>query len=113
MKHHSNPHQNIRSLSVAATQVLNDYKKKLEDNLEEVRQDYEKQLIDKANDDWYRCLSVSGLVFREMTGDNKKTEKFLKRLAEVLQQTKDDCIMTSDLVAELDRVTGITLEVEK
>lgn len=112
MKHYSNPHQNIRSVSVAATQVLNDYKKKLEDSVEEVRKDYERQLIEKGNDDWLRCLAVSGLIYREQTGSNKKTEKFLSRLAEVLQQTKEDGITTAELVAELSRITDIELKVE-
>lgn len=111
MKHHSKPHGNIHAMSIATAQVYNRERKKLLAETEEVRLDYQKQLEDKAADDWLRCLAMSGIVFREQTGDNKKTEKFLSRLAEKLQQSKNAEVPTSDLTAELARVTGIELEV--
>lgn len=99
-------------MSVAAAQVYNKERKNLLAATEEIRLDYQKQLEDKAADDWLRCLAVSGIVFREQTGDNKKTEKFLSRLADQLQYSKDIETPTADLVAELARVTGIELEVK-
>lgn len=104
---------NFTRMAKAAASTLNAEKRKLEAETEAIRADYERQLIEKAADDWFRCLAVSGIVFREITGSNQKTERFLARLAEVLQQTKDDEISTADLAEELERVTGIQLEVQE
>lgn len=100
-------------MSIAAMQVLQSERSKLLAKVETIRQDYERQLIDKAADDWNRCLAMSGLIFREMTGDNKKTERFLMRLAERLQESRDEEIQTIDIVRELEKVTGIELEVQE
>ena len=112
MKHHSKPHGDTKGLSIAAVQVLQAERAKLLRQVEEVRLDYERQLVEKAADDWNRCLAMSGLVFRELTGDNKKTERFLMRLAERLQEYRYEEIPTIDIVRELERVTGIELEVQ-
>ena len=91
----------------------NNWAKAAHDVLNELKKQQEEEYANAAADDWYRCLATSGLVFREIPGDNKKTERFLTRLAEKLQIARDNGIATKDLVEELEKVTGIELEVER
>jgi len=110
-KHHSHQHQNIQSMSIAAHSVLNDYKKKVDAETEEIRKDYERQLLEKSNDDWLRNLSTSCLVYYEMTGDKQKTEKFATKLAEKLAKYFAEEKPTEDIVEELSRATDIILQI--
>lgn len=106
MKHHSRPHYTPHTVAIAGQKVIEERLRQLE----EIRQDYQRQLEEKGEDDWYRCLAFSGLVYREITGSTSKTEKFLSRLAEVM--ARDRGRPTAEIVAELERVTGIELEVQ-
>lgn len=103
--HAYDPH----SIAVSASRVMEAKRKELLQAVEAERQSYQQQLYDKADDNWRRCLAQAGLVYREITGSTSKTEKYLSRLAEYMEQTMDRT--TEDLMAELARVTDIELEV--
>lgn len=110
MKHHSRPHYTPHTVAIAGQKVIEERLRQLEKETEAIRQDYQRQLEEKGEDDWYRCLAFSGLVYREITGSTSKTEKFLSRLAEVMERDRGK--PTAEIVAELERVTGIELEVQ-
>ena len=103
--HAYDPH----TLAVSASMVMEAKRKELLQAVEAERESYQRQLTDKASDNWKRCLAQAGLVYREVTGSTSKTEKLLARLAEYMEQTMDKT--TDELVAELDKVTGIEVEV--
>lgn len=111
-KHYSKPHSDVHGLSIAAHKVLEDYKKKLDAESEEIRQDYEQQLIEKGEDDWLRNLAASLIVFYEVTGSKQKTEKLAEKLNEKLRMYRAKNIQTQEIVDELDRLTDIRLSLE-
>lgn len=80
--------------------------------LNDLRRQQESELIAAKADDWLMNMAVSILTFRELTGDNKKTEKYAQRLNAKLIDIRDAGLSTRDVIAELERVTGICLEVE-
>ena len=86
----------------AAHTVLNDLKRQ-----------QEQELLETKADDWRMNMAISVLTFRELTGDNKKTEKFALRLNENLVKVRDSGQTTAEILAEVERVTGICLEVEE
>ena len=106
-RHACDPH----ALAVSASMVMEAKRKELLQAVEAERESYQQQLTDKASDNWRRCLAQAGLVFREVIGSTSKTEKYMSRLAEYMEQTMDKT--TDELVAELARVTDIELEVRE
>ena len=78
---------------------------------EAIRGEYERQVTEIASDDWLRLLAVAGLAHHEMYGSKSKDEKFLSKLAGMLEAVKRDKVKTDWLVAELEKRTGIELEV--
>ena len=111
-KHHSKPHGTEKGLSIAAHQVLENYKRKLEAEYEEIRLDYQRQLEEKGADDWMRSLATSVQVFYEITGSRQKTEKFAEKLAEKLSRYRREETPTADIIAEVERLTDISIQVE-
>lgn len=77
-----------------------------------VRKQLEAQQADVLASNWKRSIGVGILTFREITGDNKKTERYASRYAEMMQQLTEAGWSDDDIVAEVARVTGIELEVE-
>ena len=112
MRHYSIPHQNNNTLAKAAYTALEDYKREVDKQTELTRLDYERQLHEKAKDDWLRNLAVGCMVFYELTGDKKKTEKFAERLSDKLAKSKADGQTTEELCADLARATGLEFEVQ-
>lgn len=112
-KHHSKPHSDVHGLSVAAHRVLVDYKNQLDGQTEEIRQDYERQLVEKGNDDWLRNIATSLIVFYEITGSRQKTEKFAVKLDEKLRTFRANETPTREIVDTLERLTDICVSVEE
>ena len=77
-----------------------------------VRKQLEAQQADVLASNWRRSIGVGILAFREITGDNKKTERYASRYAEMMEQFTEAGWSDDDIVAEVARVTGIELEVE-
>lgn len=101
MKHYNKPHQNVKSVSVVASEVLNAYKQELQ-----------KELKERQNDDWLRNLASSCLVYYELTGSKQKTEKFVQKLADKLAEYDRIEKPTEDIVKELSRATDIELIIQ-
>ena len=77
-----------------------------------VRKQLEAQQADVLASNWKRSIGVGILAFREIAGDNKKTERYASRYAEMMEQFTEAGWSDDDIVAEVARVTGIELEVE-
>ena len=112
-KHHSKPHGSERSISIAAHQVLKNYKRQLDKDSEEIRLDYQKQLTEKGTDDWLLNLATSIQVYYEITGSRQKTEHFAEKLNEKIRIYVKEEVPTSEIVAEVERLTDISISVEE
>lgn len=96
-KHHSKPHSTTANIFLAASRVRKQLQQEQDAALES---------------NWYMNLGVSILAFREITGDNKKTERFARRLNEMLKEARDYGMTTAEVLAEVEKVTGIELIAE-
>ena len=96
-KHYSRPHNVQTNIFLASKQV----EKKMQ-----------KEVEDMAADNWKLSIGVGVLCFRELTGDNKKTERFASRYAEMLQEIRDHGLTTDDVMEQVQRYCGIELEVQ-
>ena len=96
-KHYSRPHNVQANIFLAASQV----EKKMQ-----------KEVDAAATDNWLKSIGVGVLCFRELTGDNKKTERFASRYAEMLQEIRDHELTTADVLEQVQRYCGIELMVE-
>lgn len=106
-KKHS--HQNPHNCAVNAYLYQEQIRRAMAEEVEKMRQDFQRQLDEKAADNWYRCLAEAGLQYNEDYGSASKVNKSMERLAARME--RDRCKTTAELVAELERATGIILEV--
>lgn len=111
-KHHSKAHNDTRALSIAAHKVLQDFKQQIEEAGEELRQDYEKQMLDNQRSYWLLTLAASVQVFFEMTGNKQKTEKLCEKLNEKLRRYMEDDATVEQVVAQVEALTDIHIGLE-